>query len=648
MKRQARSSSRATRSVVAAALCSIVLAVGSSSAWALADPSPIVAGVAQVVWVGTPSPLLPLAEEWVPLVGGDDDTSFPNLVVAAREYGAGRVVAFGHGGLLGETGPLDNNLSLRNPAAWLDVPGGKRIGYTTGHAEWVHDGGPNGWAAALAPHGYTTVAIPGQISASALANVDVLIVGEAGAVIHPAEVEAVRQWVEAGHGLLMVGVAWFWDQSHPGKFESFPMNVLAASYGLRWAHGGMSDPTNNLDGSPSFHTFYPDVLRPDRAASIAAIDGAHLAHGDALPAVLEADAAKRFAFVRAHQMLALFCRELPLGHPLRQTVFDDLAGLAARESFYWRTGPFEAATPPTAAWVRERMLRGWIDCLGLPPPMRVQIADALHMAGTRRDVLVDLGVAMHDNDRMQQWHLDYVQDFLPLVPEGLTDLRAITVTNLLGVPAMHVGLEGAPQSFNIWVTDDVGNEFPPDVEPSIANGTAVILAHEMNHQVPGVGDELVAPCSQNRIRSNRVAVDPSQRSRLDRRDRGERASLSLRDRRCGAGHRLRRRRRAVCGAAAGRARSHRPRWHRRRRRQRQRDPVGPCDSRAGARSDRKRSPRHRVRSLGRARRRLPPRRCVRPCHADGMARKGEPVDVRERFLDRRRLQPRHGAHPSQG
>ncbi len=135
MKRQARSSSRATRSVVAAALCSIVLAVGSSSAWALADPSPIVAGVAQVVWVGTPSPLLPLAEEWVPLVGGDDDTSFPNLVVAAREYGAGRVVAFGHGGLLWETGLLNNNLFLRNLAAWLDVPGGKRIGYTTGHAE---------------------------------------------------------------------------------------------------------------------------------------------------------------------------------------------------------------------------------------------------------------------------------------------------------------------------------------------------------------------------------------------------------------------------------------------------------------------------------------------------------------------------------
>ncbi len=319
----------------------------------------------------------------------------------------------------------------------------------------MHDGGPNGWAAALAPHGYTTVAIPGQISASALANVDVLIVGEAGAVIYPAEVEAVRQWVEAGHGLLMVGVAWFWDQSHPGKFESFPMNVLAAPYGLRWAHGGMSDPTNNLDGSPIFHTFYPDVLRPDRAASIAAID-------------------------------------------------------------------------------------------------------------------------------------------------------------------------------------DVGNEFPPDVEPSIANGTAVILAHEMNHQVPGVGDELVAPCSQNRIRSNRVAVDPSQRSRLDRRDRGERASLSLRDRRCGAGHRLRRRRRAVCGAAAGRARSHRPRCI---------DGVDRNDS---------------VTLSGRATLALAPAPIanglrVIVCGPSGAlvdvslpAGAYEPVDVRERFLDRRRLQPRHGAHHSQG
>jgi len=468
----------------ASAVVGLLLAVSVAPAGAVTDPAPIVAGVSEVVSVGAVGPIFPVADEWVPVVGGDDDTTFPNLLVVARDYGLGRALAFGHGGTLVETGVRDNGLFALNAAAWLDVPGGKRIGYSTGHGEWLRDGGPNGWAAALAPHGYTAVPVAGPLDAAALAGVDVLLVGDAWGTIQPAEVEAVRAWVADGHGLLMVGLGWSWDAYHPGAYEDFPMHLLAAPYGVRWARSGIWDPTDNLDGSPVFHTFHPDLFIGGPGDATAAIDTAHATHGGALATTLESDATERVAFVRAHQTLALVCRELPLGHPLRATVFDGLAALAAQEpAFYARLGPFDAATVPTAAWLRERMLRTWLDCLEPTAVVRTQIADALQMSGRRRDVLVELGVGLYDDDRLEPQYLDFIYSFLPLVPDGLTDLRGISVVDFLGQPPMPIGLEGAPQAFNIYASDAAYNQFPPEVPPGAANDTAVVIAHEMNHQV---------------------------------------------------------------------------------------------------------------------------------------------------------------------
>lgn len=446
----------------------------------------------------------------MPVVGGDDDTTFPNLFVVAREYGSGRVVAFGHGGILTDIGVRDNALFTRNVVAWLDTAGGKRIGYSTGHGEWFQDGGPRGWAAELAAYGYTPVAVPGQLDAAALANIDVLLVGDAWGEIQSAEANTVRKWVAAGHGLLMVGLGWSWDAYHPGEFENFPMHVLAKPYGLRWARGGISDATDNLDGSPIFHTFYPDVRRNSRGSSMAAINAAHRAHGSALPATLEYDASERFVFVRAHQALAFLCRELPLGHSIRHAVFNNLADLAVRETFYWRLGPFDTGTAPTAAWVRERMLRGWVDCLEWTLPVRRQVADALQMSGPRRNILVRLGVALHDNDRLERRYLEYIRDFLRLVPRDLTDLRAISVADFLGRPPMPVGLEGSPQAFNIYVSNVAGNQFPADVTPGIANDTAVVLAHELNHQV---GVHAIAPDPVLLARHDQLVADAGNRPR---------------------------------------------------------------------------------------------------------------------------------------
>lgn len=468
-----------------AALALFAMLVSSApTALALVDPAPLVSGVSEVVSVGALGPIFPVSDAWVPIVGGDDDTSFPALLVVARDYGAGRILAFGHGGTIVNPGVRDNARFLRNAAAWLDVAPGQRIGYTTGHGEWIGGGNLGPWAADIAAAGFTLEAVASPLTAASLAGISVLLVGDAWGTISPSEVDAVEQWVAAGHGLMLFGLGWSWDAYHPGAFEDFPMAKLAAPYGVRWARGGIFDPTNGLDGSPIFHTFYPNVVAPDPVTAAAAIDDTHVALGSGLAAALESDAAVRRRFVRAHQALALVCRELPAGDQLHQTVFDYGLELAAREpASYARRGSFDAASRPTSAWLRERFLRTLVDCSASTPASRQQIAAATEMIGRRREVFVDLGVALFDNDRLTPAELDFVHTFLPLVPAGLTDLRALSAVDFLGSPPLTIGLEGRPQGFNIYVSNAAFNQFPDEVPPGTAIDTAVVIAHEMNHQV---------------------------------------------------------------------------------------------------------------------------------------------------------------------
>jgi hypothetical protein len=61
--------------------------------------------------------------------------------------------------------------------------------------------------------------------------------------------------VSDGHGLLMAGLGWSW----PHEIATYPMMRLAAAFEIAWLRDTISDQTNQLNGSPVFHTFYPAI-----------------------------------------------------------------------------------------------------------------------------------------------------------------------------------------------------------------------------------------------------------------------------------------------------------------------------------------------------------------------------------------------------
>ncbi len=111
----------------------------------------LVDGVAQVALTagGLPGALFPYDPAWEAVVGGDDDTSFPSTVVAARTLGAGRVVALGHEGLLASTEVLDTGRLLENVIDWLDGDGAIGIpDFGVFRAGFGAEPGPSGLACA--------------------------------------------------------------------------------------------------------------------------------------------------------------------------------------------------------------------------------------------------------------------------------------------------------------------------------------------------------------------------------------------------------------------------------------------------------------------------------------------------------------------
>lgn len=473
-----------SRSRLAAALVLQLLLCSPASG----NPSALVAGVSQIVSGGAPGPLHPMATAWFAIAAGDEDASFPSMFALARDYGQGRVVVLGHDGLPTNFAALDNDQFLLNTIGWLDQSGAQSVKYTTGHQEWVTGGSMAAFQSALASFGYTFQAMPAPITAAQLSGISVLIVGNAWGSFSASEIESVRQWVEQGGGLFLLGLGWSWEPYHPGTtIEDYPMMQLAAPYAVRWLRGVIGDPTNVHNGSPVFHTFYPDIAMATVTSAMAAIDTEHAAQSGTLAGDLETDAALRLRFVRAHLTLAIPAREFPAGHPERQQVFDYLADLVEREpGSYARLAPFDQNAHPTATHLRERVLRTWYECLSPTPAVKAQIAAGSQMSGVALDVFDDFGIILLDNLRLDAAQLDYIHTYFSLLPPALHDLRVISVNDDLGSPPIAVPLDGATSGVNIFGVPIGGyneNSFPPDVPPGVVDGFSIVVAHEANHVV---------------------------------------------------------------------------------------------------------------------------------------------------------------------
>ena len=192
-------------------------------------------------------------------------------VIVAGHVGAGRALDCGHGAFF-SPGPLQNPSNARflgNALGWL---GGKplsrlRVG-TLGvdrFDDWARRAGMD-------------VAIVGREGlAGQLLGLDVLAMGQDALGGDPAAQMAVVAWVKAGHGLLLTGPAWGWQQLNPGRdlVRDLAANRMLLPFGL-----GSSGET--ADGAPSPQGADDPLLQTDSA--LAALERGGLSGADAAKA----------------------------------------------------------------------------------------------------------------------------------------------------------------------------------------------------------------------------------------------------------------------------------------------------------------------------------------------------------------------------
>jgi hypothetical protein len=458
------------------------------------DPSPIVAGISQLVSGGAPGPVFALDPDVVPIVSGDEDTPVPSTFVLVGVSGAGRVLAMGHDGLItnGAIGLLDNRRFARQALEWLDATYRRALGVTSGHGETMRDEWSDSLRATMIADGWTAGTIPDQISAEALAPYSVVLVSNA-AGLPPTEAEraALLAFVQSGGGLILQGLGWGWAAYHPGmELSEYPMNQIGAMFGIQWIGGSIDDPTEFYEGSTVFHRFYPDLPAPSSTAEaldmIRATNAAHVA--DLGPA-LQCDAVLRTDYTRAHLFLRGTEQALPAEDPGRVDFYEQLRdALNASGAWFHRTASYDPAQWPAMAWLRERAARTLADAAPLTAARIAEIASALGLWGPYAHLWSEHRLLVLDNLGMDGENLAYVGALMDSIPATMHDLRSISVRDYLGdtdppVPLDGVGA-GAVNVFAAAIGANCEDQFPPDApERGWADLFCVVVAHEVNHVV---------------------------------------------------------------------------------------------------------------------------------------------------------------------
>ncbi len=168
----------------------------------------------------------------------------------SRTYGDGRVVAFGHDDILHVDA---NEKKLREVFRWLaGTAPATVIAFSSGHCEWMPTRKRTKFASlnqAISKWGYLGREIVEPLSPERLANVGLLVIGNAWGSFSTSEVATVRDYVARGGSLLVVGLGWSWKAyrskgeyvcegrmqgQDPANMETYPMNAIAAPFSMRW------------------------------------------------------------------------------------------------------------------------------------------------------------------------------------------------------------------------------------------------------------------------------------------------------------------------------------------------------------------------------------------------------------------------------
>jgi hypothetical protein len=217
-------------------------------------------GVNSITLTQYPGPLTSTNSSAVPIILGDNDTTPSGAIVGiASKYGNGRVIALGHDGFLEDSNIiiLDNEKFTTNAIAWLDKNVKKKALISVGHSEWLNSSNTAILSSLLTNMGFSVNYYSGTFSSSTLNDVGLVIIGAAWSDFTNNEIENLKNYVQNGNGLFLLGVGWSWVPYHPGTtIDDYPMNKLGREFGIKWIEGTVSDPTDMYLGTiPIFHIF---------------------------------------------------------------------------------------------------------------------------------------------------------------------------------------------------------------------------------------------------------------------------------------------------------------------------------------------------------------------------------------------------------
>ncbi len=246
------------------------------------------------------------------------DANHATFVAAARA-GAGRVMEWGHEGLLENPRNTtdDRGRLALNAARWM-VRG--RPGAVIGI-----DGGRTELRDFLTANGFT-------VRNTTLADLDSVQVWITGAdtARTPAEAARIAAWVRAGGGLMMGGHAWYWGYSNTNVAENFPGNRTLRDLGL----------TLTTDNDPQNNTAVTVRAPTDLDHAVRALERVR-DHTRAMPALSLADQVVASATVRRGVRF----------EPLASPYFDNVRALRGMlpDVIPTSAAPVRPATQPIAA-----------------------------------------------------------------------------------------------------------------------------------------------------------------------------------------------------------------------------------------------------------------------------------------------------------
>lgn len=369
----------------------------------------ITEGVESFAKPGIPGPVALLSPDAFPVVMAKDGSGVAHAVVGAAEYGAGRVVVFGHGGYLGE--PSAENRKLLSQAVRWAAQGQGRVGVQGGTAV---EGTPleGDWTAALSGFDALVITRPDALS--------------------EAEISRVQRFVEGGGGLITAHLGWGWLQLNPGKTldRDFAANALLRPMGLALADGYLD----------SIGPIASDATTGNaaKALDILASGGGDKQTAATVMTALRTIPAEHLLTKQLQELVA--GRGAPVPTPQSPLSYADPLGMIAITLAHQR-GDGDVADPSAAAFP------------GLPPADAERVSATVEVAvhkphwqstglyaAAGEDVVVTLPegwegrglklqIGAHNS---QLWHLDSWRRHPDIVRQYALDRRSVTVRSPFG------------------------------------------------------------------------------------------------------------------------------------------------------------------------------------------------------------------------